>query len=102
MLQIGNLPESFKDLWESFLSNQQAILLVVCAVLCLVITFSVAIAIFFKNNNSVHDTGAFAKHIAVAGLIVIVIVVFLAGIIALTTWLSQFINPFSFLGGDFL
>lgn len=102
MLQIGNLPESLMDLWENFLSNQQAILLVVCAVLCLVIAFSVAIAIFFKNNNGVHDTRAFAKHIAVAGLIVIVIVVFLAGIIALTTWLSQFINPFSFLGGDFL
>lgn len=102
MLQIGNLPESFKDLWENFLSNQQAQFLVICAAISFVLTFSVAIAIFFKNNNSVHDTGTFAKHIAVAGLIVIVIVVFLAGIIVLTMWLSQFINPFSFLGGDFL
>ena len=95
----SDLPESFQDLWETFLHNQQVQIFLACAGISLILAFTVAILVFFKNGHRGNDPKTFARYIAVAGVVVIVIALFLAGVLILATKLAENFDPFSFIGG---
>lgn len=93
-----DLPESLKDLWEIFLTNQQAQIFLSAAICCMAVAFAGAIAAFIKNGHGLNETKTFAKYMAIAGGIVIFIVLFIAGILILATKISGSYDIYSVLG----
>lgn len=91
---------SLIPLWQKFLNSETAQILLVCAVICMVLCFVVAVFSYLKKEKEERSPLLFIKYLAIASIVCIGIVVFLTLVQILVLYLAPFYDPFSFLGGD--
>lgn len=87
------------QIWQSFQHNVTAQMVSVCAVLCMLLSFVVAIIMFCRREPNERDLKTFVKFLTVAGLVSVIVTVFFAAVIILSIIFVKPYDPFADLIG---
>lgn len=82
------------NFWERFLRNPQAQIVAVCAVACMIVSFTVAIISFVRRSPEERDVVTFTKYMLIAGGVTVVVVAVVTAILVFALKTAKPFEPF--------
>lgn len=82
------------NFWERFLRNPQAQIVAVCAVACMIVSFTVAIISFVRNSPEERNVVTFTKYMLIAGGVTVLVVAVVTAILVFALKMAKPFEPF--------
>lgn len=82
------------NFWERFLRNPQAQIVAVCAVACMIVSFTVAIIYFVRNSPEERNVVTFTKYMLIAGGVTVLVVAVVTAILVFALKMAKPFEPF--------
>lgn len=82
------------NFWERFLRNPQAQIVAVCAIACMIVSFTVAIISFVRRSPEERDVVTFTKYMLIAGGVTVVVVAVVTAILVFALKTAKPFEPF--------
>lgn len=82
------------NFWERFLRNPQAQIVAVCAVVCMIVSFTVAIISFVRRSPEERNVVTFTKYMLIAGGVTVLVVAVVTAILVFALKMAKPFEPF--------
>lgn len=82
------------NFWERFLRNPQAQIVAVCAVACMIVSFTVAIISFVRRSPEERNVITFTKYMLIAGGVTVLVVAVVTAILVFALKMAKPFEPF--------
>lgn len=82
------------NFWERFLRNPQAQIVAVCAVACMIVSFTVAIISFVRRSPEERNVVTFTKYMLIAGGVTLLVVAVVTAILVFALKMAKPFEPF--------
>lgn len=82
------------NFWERFLRNPQAQIVAVCAVACMIVSFTVAIISFVRRSPEERNVVTFTKYMLIAGGVTVLVVAVVTAILVFALKMAKPFEPF--------
>lgn len=82
------------NFWERFLRNPQAQIVAVCAIACMIVSFTVAIISFVRRSPEERNVVTFTKYMLIAGGVTVLVVAVVTAILVFALKMAKPFEPF--------